>query len=202
MNVPTLPMVTGPSLNEVGHNPWFRALAERIFKVYTPYVHTVPLPSSTPTLVPSIAHNDNALYPIHLLSNPPLAKENQLETIFLNYPIHIHTPHAHIGTIHGLNPGQSINGLDLFRSLQILAERPLDARTTYSRLSQQMKVEVQSAFMHRSGRSSSSTLVWQAFTSGQLMPGGPRGEDLLLGYVDIWGVEGRSVHDCSVIHLA
>lgn len=65
-----------------------------------------------------------------------------------------------------------------------------------------MRIEVKAAFIRRNGQSSLSNRIWDAFRSGQPMRGGPTGEDLLLGNVNIWGVEERSACGYSVIHLA
>lgn len=82
-----------------------------------------------------------------------MTNEIDLETMVLTCPVHIHTPRAYIDTIHGSHPSQSVNGLDLFRSLAALTRRPLDFHAIYSQLSQQVKAEIEVAFIHRIGRS-------------------------------------------------
>lgn len=67
----------------------------------------------------------------------------------LTCPIHVYTPRAYINIIHGSQPSQSVNGLDLFRSLGALT-RPLDFHAIYS---QQVKAKIEVAFTHRTGRS-------------------------------------------------
>lgn len=56
--------------------------------------------------------------------------------------------------------------------------------------------------MRRNERYSSSVIVWDEFASGQPTVGGPIGEDLFLGNVNIWGVEEQSAGGYSVLHLA
>lgn len=165
-------------------------------------MHTIPLPSLTPVLAQQTAHDATSLYPINILSRLHQVLENELERMVLTCPVHVHTPQAHIGTIHGSYPGQDFNARDLFRYLQTLAQRPLDFHTTYSRLSQQMKVEVEAAFMLRNGQSMSTVNTWELFTSGQPALGGPTGEDLLLGNLDIWGMQDQSLSGYSIVHLA
>lgn len=129
------------------------------------------------------------LYPVNILSDLPIGEGMELDSRILTYPIHIHTPHTHIDTIHGSTPNQRISALDLLHFLQTIARRPLDFYTIYSQiysqLSQRMKVETKAAFMRRNGQSSSSTIVWEAYTSGWPTRGGPIGENLLLGNVNI-----------------
>lgn len=131
-----------------------------------------------------------------------LIQKVELETIILTCPIHIHTPQAHIGTVHGLSPGQSISALDLFRFLRTIAAGQLAAHAMYSQLPQQVKARIKAAFIRRNGLSSSTLMLWEAFRSGQPTRGGPTGEDLLLGNVNIWGLEERSIGGFSVVHLA
>lgn len=165
-------------------------------------MRAAPLPSLSLDPVQPAAYDTISLYPIDVLSSLPSPREVELGKMVITYPVHIHTPQAHIGTVHGSHPGQDTNALDLFNYLQSLARRPLDFNATYSQLSLQMKAEVKAAFMHRNRRSSLSLKVWEHFSSGQPTRVGPTGEDLLLGNINIWGVEERSLCGCSVIHLA
>lgn len=166
-------------------------------------MHTLPLPSLASIPTQLTGHNGDTFYPINILTNPPPTKKIKLETMVLTCPIHVHTPQAHIGTIHGPTSSQGKSALDLFYFLQNLAGEPLDCYTTNHQLTQQMRAEIGKAFMRRNERSSSSVMAWEAFTSGQSTPvGGPIGEDLLLGNVNLWGVEERSVGGYSVLHLA
>lgn len=93
--------------------------------------------------------------------------------------------------------------MDLFHFLQTRAGEPLDFHVIDSQLSQQMKAEIAAAFMRRNQQSPSSAMIWQAFASGQpTLQHGPIGEDLLLGNVNIWGIDQRSAGGYSVLHLA
>lgn len=157
-----------------------------------PPLNPVLLQQTTPDL----------FYPIGILSSLPLGKQIDLDAMLLTCPIHIHIPGVHIGRIQSLPPGQSITAFDLFRYLQALAGTPLYALTNYSQLSHRMRIEVGAAFMHRNGRSLSTNKAWNAFRSGQPMRWGPAGVDLLLGNINIWGIEERSACGYSVIHLA
>lgn len=156
----------------------------------------------TPTGAQPTTYDADTFYPIGILSNLPPAKKIKLGALILTSPIHIHTPQAHIGTIHSLDPGENINALDLFHSLQVLMRSPLDVHVTYSQLPEQMKAEVKAAFMRRNGQSLSSAMVWEAFILGQPTRGGPTWQELLLGNNNIWGVEEQSVLGYSVLHLA
>lgn len=172
------------------------------FKVYAPYMHTIPLPSSRPTGAQPTSDGANTLYPIGVVSGLPPAKEIKLGTLTLACLIHIPTPQVHIGTIHSLNPGEDVNALDLFHSLQVLMQRSLDVHVTYPQLPEQMKAEIKAAFIRRNGQPLSSAMIWEAFILGQPTRGGPTWQDLLLGNANIWGVEEQSVRGYSVIHLA
>lgn len=165
-------------------------------------MRTLPFPSSTSIPIQPTPCDLDDLYPINILSSPPRSKEIELETMVLTYPIHIHTPQSHIGTIHSSSSSQKIDAVDLFRFLQTFARGPLDAHANYSELPQQMKAEVEVAFMRRNGQSSSTVSIWETFALGQPTHNGPTGEDLLLGNADIWGMEGRSIFGYSIIHLA
>ncbi|EKM82237.1 hypothetical protein AGABI1DRAFT_126568 [Agaricus bisporus var. burnettii JB137-S8] len=168
-----------------------------------PLMVSLPLPSSP--LSDTTQSTDLEFYPIRILSPLPLSQMLGLRETTLISPIHVHTPHFHIGTIHASTPGQEVNSLDLVLFLRNLAQNPLGFHRSYIHLSQQMKYEVKAAFFHRRGHSPLSTLpamLWEQFVSGVPTPDGPTGEDLLLGNTSLWGLEGRSVHECSIIHLA
>lgn len=74
------PMAAGALLTEVHHNRNSHNSAEKVSsKVpvptpHTPFIYTIPLPSSTPTLTRSTGLGVNTLYPINILSDPPLVK--------------------------------------------------------------------------------------------------------------------------------
>lgn len=121
--------------------------------------------------------------------------------------VHIHTPSAHIGTVHGSFPGQIIPALDLFLFLQELAGRSLEFKPTYTSLSRAMQTKVNRAYRHRSTAldlNHDAGEIWDHFSKGvHIQHGrGPLGIDLLLGNNEVWGFEPCSYKGYSVIHLA
>lgn len=102
-------MATGASFTEVQDGLSFHISAEYSTKVHAPYMHTVPHPPLISTHAQPAADNTPAFYPIGILSSLSRAREIELERMILTCPVHIHTPGAHIGTIHGTHPGQDIN---------------------------------------------------------------------------------------------
>lgn len=152
----------------------------------------------------------NGLYPINVLLDILPVQENELRNILLAYPIHIHTPQAHIGTITGATTSLTVDSFDLLLSMKTFARTQPDIlrNPTYLNcLTQRMKVEVESAFFRRCGRPLSS-FSNDAFGEGLSMSSveptheGLIGKDLLLGNIDVWGLETRSIYGYSVVHLA
>lgn len=152
--------------------------------------------------MPTVLFEDY-LFPINILSHLTPEQQEKLRAITLTSPIHIHTPVAHIGVFYGNFAGQRLNALDLLVHLQSIAEKPVSFLSTYSRLSQAMKTEVEMAFARRNGESPNTFISWERFVTGQDSNCGPVGYDLLLGNGVIWGVDvcphGESY---SVVHVA
>lgn len=168
-----------------------------------PSIVSLPLPSSTSTQ--TTLSTGPGFYPISILSNLPISKKSRLRDTVLTSPIHVHTPHSHIGTIYASFPGQRVNSLDIFFFLKSLVQNQLSFHGTYVHLSQQMKDEIKAAFYRRHGGLLSSAQInifWDEFTSGGLALNSPTGEDVFVGCTYIWGLEQKSIHEYSVVHLA
>lgn len=167
-----------------------------------PRIHSVPLPLLASAVTSPHNREASDIYPLEIRSSLPFAKKIELQTIVLTPPVHIHTPHAHIGTIFGNTPGERLYALDIFSQLQAMISQKLDYHMTYSQLPSTMKIEVEAAFMRRRGQSLDAVTSWREFLSGRPSPAGPISYDLLLGHHAIWGFESYCIGGYSVVHLA
>ncbi|KAF9443733.1 hypothetical protein P691DRAFT_678920, partial [Macrolepiota fuliginosa MF-IS2] len=174
---------------------------------HSPHIDSIPLPSPITVINMSTYQPATDFYPFSIFTSLTSMQQTVLQSIQLRSPVHVHTPMAHIGTLHGSftstsTPGRYITALNAFLFLQSLAASPLDSPTVFSRLSSDMKVRVRAAFYRRNTISPSfCTLAWERFISGQHVAGGPLGIDVLLGSSKVWGFESFSLTGYSVIHL-
>ncbi|KXN89790.1 hypothetical protein AN958_05202 [Leucoagaricus sp. SymC.cos] len=170
--------------------------------MYAPRVHTVPLPvEDSVTMTQSHSPSSTGMYPIELES-VTIGQQIELEEVSLITPIHVHTPTVHGGLIYGSFTGQTMTALDAVMFLQQLSRVTID-RNAYAQLSPEVKAQVKAAFIQRCGAAvSNTTVIWGDFMAGRNVSNGPIGRDLLLGGMEVWGVESVSFGGFSVIHLA
>jgi len=180
----------------------------------TPVTHTIPLPTSPlSTTLPLHSTNQpghtDALYPINVLVDIPTEQELELRNILLTYPIHVHAPQAHIGTIYAASTNHYINSFDLLLFLRIFAgAQPNFVHTpTYPcQLTPQTEVEPASTTFRHSMHQLPLYSSAMRLTEGHLSMGYRYGDlmdmGLLLGNVNVWGLEGKSVYGYSVVHIA
>ncbi len=145
------------------------------------------------------AHLENELFPLNLLQEPPATRHATLQSVTLSTPIHVHTPAAHIGVVHGDVAGERTSALELIQFLHSLVLQPVNLQTTYDLLPHDTRMQVAMAFVQRVG--------YPPNTPGQHIILAPQphgsiiGYDLLLGNNEVWGFEHVSFEGYSVIHL-
>ncbi|KAF5363972.1 hypothetical protein D9756_000029 [Leucocoprinus leucothites] len=165
-----------------------------------PVAGTVPLNDTENAQNPCTARTDD-FYPIGL-STISVARQLELDTIVLTTPVHVHTPTAHIGLIHGVFVGQPMSALDTALTLQAIWRQPISI-VVYVQLSPHVRDLVRRAFLDRNRDANfGAGTAWENYVSGQSLSNGPIGRDLLLGCTEIWGIEHVSLGGYSVVHLA
>ncbi len=146
---------------------------------------------------------EDGLFPISIYQEPPTTLHATLRSIILTTPIHVHTPVAHIGVVHGGATGECTNALELMQFVQSLVSQPVNLPINYDILPQDMRVQVDVAFAQRIGCSQCSSDSQNQHLSSALWPGDNIiGSDLLLGNDEVWGFERVSFEGYSVLHLA
>lgn len=150
------------------------------------------LPSSAPTLFPLI---------ITLPLQPETASRLSSVAISAN-SIHIHDTTSHIGDIS--TPGGAYSALDIVNFVSHLARQNLSL-STFHQLSNPVKERVEHCFKtryFRGERGVSANGVWATFLDGQQTITGPKGVDLLLGNICIWGLEFCPISGHWILHVA
>ena len=151
-----------------------------------------PLPSPVPTLFPLI---------ITLPLYPDTASRLSSVAISAN-SIHIHDTTSHIGDIS--TPGGAYSALDIVNFVSNLARQNISL-STFHQLSNPLQERVKQSFTtrcFREGRGVSANGVWATFLDGQQTITGPKGVDLLLGSICIWGLEFCPISGHWILHVA
>ena len=151
-----------------------------------------PLPSPVPTLFPLII-----TLPLH----PQTA--SRLSSVAISADsIHIHDTTSHIGDIS--THGGVYTALDIVNFVSNLTRQNISL-STFHQLSNPLKERVKQSFETRSfreGRGVSADGVWATFLDGQQPITGPKGVDLLLGNICIWGLEFCPISGHWILHVA
>lgn len=135
-------------------------------------------------------NTDTGLFPLNFRQDLQIAQYQQatLQAIFLTTPIHIHTPLAHIGTVHSDLLEEKIDAIGLIHYL----------RAGYEQMSKstEMQAEAPSARLLLP----SATEFWNKLISAERSDDSPL--DPLLGNTEVWGLEPVSFEGYSVVHVA
>jgi hypothetical protein len=116
--------------------------------------------------------------------------------------IHIHDTTSHIGDIS--TPGGAYSALDIINFVSNLARQNISL-STFHQLSDQLKERVELFFKtryFREERGVSANRVWATFLEGQQTITGPKGVDLMLGNICIWGLEFCPISGYWILHVA
>ena len=151
-----------------------------------------PLPSPVPTLFPLIITLPLYLDTASRLSSVAISANS----------IHIHDTTSHIGDIS--TPGGAYSALDIVNFVSNLARQNISL-STFHQLSNPLKERVKQSFetrYFREGRGVSANGVWATFLDGQQTITGPKGVDLLLGNISIWGLEFCPISGHWILHVA
>jgi hypothetical protein len=145
----------------------------------------------------------SALFPfiITLPLHPETALRLSSVAISAN-SIHIHDTTSHIGDIS--TPGGAYSALDIVNFVSNLARQNISL-STFHQLSDQLRERVELSFKtryFREGRGVSANGVWATFLNGQETIIGPKGADLMLGNICIWGLEFCPISGDWILHVA
>ncbi len=149
------------------------------------------------------SHLEDGLFPLSIHQEPPTTLRATLRSIIFTTPIHVHTPLAHIGVVHGCVTGECVNALELMHFLHCLVLQPVNLPKTCDLLPQRMGMQVDMAFTQHFGYSSNySDPRNQHLRSARRPRDNIIGSDFLLGNNEIWGFENGSFKGYSILHLA